>query len=94
MSSSAPTSNPYTGYVYSQRYYQILEKRKNLPVWQYKEQFVDIVKQNQIMVLVGETGSGKTTQARECPPPCPLTNRQNRSHSCSWRLSSRTRRAR
>lgn len=54
--------NPLTGRAYSAQYYQILEKRKKLPVMEYKEQFLKIVAANQIVVLVGETGSGKTTQ--------------------------------
>merc|ERR1719487_224019 len=54
--------NPLTGRVYSQRYYEILEKRKTLPCWPVKEEFLKLVKENQVTVLVGETGSGKTTQ--------------------------------
>lgn len=57
--------NPYTGKSYSQSYYDILEKRKQLPVWEYKDQFLEMVRNNQIVVLVGETGSGKTTQVRD-----------------------------
>ncbi|CAL9230322.1 unnamed protein product [Arabidopsis halleri] len=47
---------------YSARYFEILEKRKNLPVWVHKEEFLQTLKENQIVLLVGETGSGKTTQ--------------------------------
>lgn len=54
--------NPYTGQPYSSRYYDILSKRKNLPVWQFKDQFLKMVRENQSTVLMGETGSGKTTQ--------------------------------
>jgi len=56
--------NPYTGLEYSRRYYEILEKRKTLPVWSYRDDFMKMVEDHQIMVLVGETGSGKTTQVR------------------------------
>ncbi|CAI5458888.1 unnamed protein product [Closterium sp. Yama58-4] len=56
------TINPYNGRPYTQRYFDILEKRKTLPVWQQKQEFVDLLKKQQIIVLVGETGSGKTTQ--------------------------------
>jgi pre-mRNA-splicing factor ATP-dependent RNA helicase DHX16 len=38
------------------------EKRKTLPVYQYRQQFLDAVKEFQILIIVGETGSGKTTQ--------------------------------
>ncbi|KAJ7559137.1 hypothetical protein O6H91_04G072000 [Diphasiastrum complanatum] len=57
-----PTLNPYTSRPYSQRFYEILEKRKTLPVWQQKQEFLDTLSKNQTMILVGETGSGKTTQ--------------------------------
>jgi pre-mRNA-splicing factor ATP-dependent RNA helicase DHX15/PRP43 len=33
-----------------------------LPVYEFKDRFTEIVNNNQIVVLVGETGSGKTTQ--------------------------------
>lgn len=54
--------NRWNGRPYSQRYYEILEKRKTLPVWQQKEEFLQVLKANQTLILVGETGSGKTTQ--------------------------------
>ncbi|MFQ6664779.1 hypothetical protein Gotur_031770 [Gossypium turneri] len=54
--------NKWNGRPYSQRYYDILEKRKTLPVWQQKEEFLQVLRANQTLVLVGETGSGKTTQ--------------------------------
>lgn len=38
------------------------ESRKRLPVYQYKQAFLDAVSQYQCLVIVGETGSGKTTQ--------------------------------
>jgi hypothetical protein len=57
-----PKVNPFNGRPFSARYYQILEKRLALPVFEFKDRFIEIVKQNQITVLVGETGSGKTTQ--------------------------------
>ena len=63
---SAPAAasgiNPYTARPFSQRYYDILEKRKGLPVWQQRDDFIKIMKSHQTLVLVGETGSGKTTQ--------------------------------
>ena len=37
------------------------EKRKTLPVYQYRQQFLDAVKEYQVLIVVGETGSGKTT---------------------------------
>ena len=51
-----------TGQLYTDRYKAILEGRQKLPVWQYRERFHEMLRANQTMVLVGETGSGKTTQ--------------------------------
>ncbi|XP_022342523.1 putative pre-mRNA-splicing factor ATP-dependent RNA helicase PRP1 [Crassostrea virginica] len=61
---SKPTlqMNPFTGLPYTPRYFELLTKRKMLPVWEYKEKFCEILNNHQILVLVGETGSGKTTQ--------------------------------
>ena len=33
-----------------------------LPVWEHKDKFMELLMNNQVVVLVGETGSGKTTQ--------------------------------
>ncbi|KOM39382.1 hypothetical protein LR48_Vigan03g276400 [Vigna angularis] len=54
--------NRWNARPYSQRYFDILEKRKTLPVWHQKEEFLQVLKDNQTLILVGETGSGKTTQ--------------------------------
>lgn len=40
----------------------IEETRKNLPIYAYREQFLEALAEYQILVIVGETGSGKTTQ--------------------------------
>ena len=36
--------------------------RKSLPVFSYRQEFLDILEKNQVLIVVGETGSGKTTQ--------------------------------
>ncbi|KAF9046466.1 pre-mRNA splicing factor [Panaeolus papilionaceus] len=40
----------------------IEETRKNLPIYQYKEQLIEAIKEHQVLIVVAETGSGKTTQ--------------------------------
>ncbi|CDO99561.1 unnamed protein product [Coffea canephora] len=38
------------------------EERKALPIYQYREELLQAVNDHQVLVIVGETGSGKTTQ--------------------------------
>ena len=40
----------------------IEEVRKSLPVFKFREQFLSAIEANQVLIVVGETGSGKTTQ--------------------------------
>eukprot|EP01084_Bolivina_argentea_P046351 85356_1 len=41
---------------------KIKEQARNLPVFKFKDKIVETVKTNPITLIVGETGSGKTTQ--------------------------------
>ncbi|KMQ47727.1 pre-mRNA splicing factor RNA helicase [Trichophyton rubrum] len=54
--------NPFTGKPFSSRYVSILRARRDLPVHQQRNEFLKLYQQSQILVFVGETGSGKTTQ--------------------------------
>lgn len=56
--------NPYNGKLFTDKYFDILKKRIELPVWEYREKFMEGMKEHQVFVLVGETGSGKTTQVK------------------------------
>ena len=56
------TENPFTGGQFSQKYFDILKVRQELPIHQQRKEFLEMFHSTQIMVLVGETGSGKTTQ--------------------------------
>lgn len=47
---------------YTPKYYELYKKRITLPVFEYRADFVRLLSQHQCIVLVGETGSGKTTQ--------------------------------
>lgn len=40
----------------------IKEQRESLPVFKFRRQLLDAVNENQLMIVVGDTGSGKTTQ--------------------------------
>ncbi|OTA02892.1 ATP-dependent helicase Prp16 [Trichoderma parareesei] len=55
-------TNPFTGRPHSQKYFQILQTRRELPVHKQRQEFLDKYHSTQILVFVGETGSGKTTQ--------------------------------
>ncbi|ATY65613.1 pre-mRNA splicing factor ATP-dependent RNA helicase PRP43 [Cordyceps militaris] len=74
-------SNPFTGRPHTQKYFQILQGRRDLPVHKQRyghfphvyadlhsnqifcrQEFLDKYHSSQILVFVGETGSGKTTQ--------------------------------
>ncbi|KAI5807120.1 hypothetical protein EDC01DRAFT_13954 [Geopyxis carbonaria] len=40
----------------------IEESRKMLPIYQWRQEFLDALEKYQVLIIVGETGSGKTTQ--------------------------------
>mmetsp|Transcript_20968 Transcript_20968/g.37142 ORF Transcript_20968/g.37142 Transcript_20968/m.37142 type:complete len:700 (+) Transcript_20968:79-2178(+) len=54
--------NPLTNKPYSKRYYDILKIRKTLPVFNQLDELETMLKTSRVVVVEGETGSGKTTQ--------------------------------
>ena len=64
---AAPTLNPLTGRPYTARYHQLREQRMKLPVFNFLDDLEKHLRGNQIVIVEGETGSGKTTQVRPCP---------------------------
>jgi pre-mRNA-splicing factor ATP-dependent RNA helicase DHX16 len=44
---------------------EMMRARKSLPVWPYREQLIQAVAEYQTIVIMGETGSGKTTQVAQ-----------------------------
>ncbi|CAE8645356.1 unnamed protein product, partial [Polarella glacialis] len=54
--------NPLTGAPYTPRFYYLLEKRQKLPAWAARQDFLRLLQSNQVVVLVGEPGCGKSTQ--------------------------------
>ncbi|KAI9693507.1 MAG: DEAH-box ATP-dependent RNA helicase prp22 [Bogoriella megaspora] len=40
----------------------IKDQRESLPVFKFRKQLLEAVEQNQLLIVVGDTGSGKTTQ--------------------------------
>lgn len=61
-STNVGSKNPYTGLPYTQKYHELFRKRIGLPVFEYRADFMRLLSEHQCIVLVGETGSGKTTQ--------------------------------
>jgi pre-mRNA-splicing factor ATP-dependent RNA helicase DHX15/PRP43 len=55
-------NNPFTGKSLTKKYFNILKTRRNLPVSAQRDEFLKMFHETQILVFVGETGSGKTTQ--------------------------------
>lgn len=37
------------------------EQRKSLPIYKLRDALMQAIKDNQILIVIGETGSGKTT---------------------------------
>lgn len=54
--------NPWTGRPYSARYYDLLRVRRSLPVHEGRKRLLDCLAEKRVIILEGETGSGKTTQ--------------------------------
>jgi HrpA-like RNA helicase len=52
------STNPWTLKPYSSRYFEILQKRKQLPVYEFKNALEAAVRDNQVVIVEGETGSG------------------------------------
>ena len=44
------------------------QQRQFLPVYDCRDELLQVIKENQVVVVVGETGSGKTTQVRQLLP--------------------------
>ncbi|KAK4199204.1 P-loop containing nucleoside triphosphate hydrolase protein [Triangularia verruculosa] len=52
----------------------IKEQRESLPVYAFREQLIKAVRENQVLIVVGETGSGKTTQLTQYLAEAGFTN--------------------
>ncbi|KAK0086647.1 hypothetical protein PV325_002823 [Microctonus aethiopoides] len=44
------------------RHRQILNQRRSLPVFAVRQELLNVIRENSVVIIVGETGSGKTTQ--------------------------------
>ena len=55
-------TNLLTNEPFSEKYFKILEGREKLPVFARLDELEEAVDKNQVIIVEGETGSGKTTQ--------------------------------
>ncbi|KAL8974192.1 MAG: hypothetical protein Q9197_001566 [Variospora fuerteventurae] len=55
-------NNAFSGKPLSKQYFNILKSRRGLPVHAQRDEFLQMYQKSQILIFVGETGSGKTTQ--------------------------------
>ncbi|KAF3010323.1 hypothetical protein E8E14_007003 [Neopestalotiopsis sp. 37M] len=44
------------------RFHHMLQSRAQLPMWQFRHEVLEAVDQNQVVIICGETGCGKSTQ--------------------------------
>ncbi|XP_054898573.1 putative pre-mRNA-splicing factor ATP-dependent RNA helicase DHX32 [Poeciliopsis prolifica] len=54
--------NQFDGLPFSSRYYELLEKRKALPVWKVRSRFEDALENNQLVIVSGVAQTGSSTQ--------------------------------
>ncbi|XP_032429827.1 DEAD/H (Asp-Glu-Ala-Asp/His) box polypeptide 32a [Xiphophorus hellerii] len=54
--------NQFDGLPFSSRYYELLEKRKALPVWKVRSKFEDALENNQLVIVSGVAQTGSSTQ--------------------------------
>ncbi|KAJ7760611.1 P-loop containing nucleoside triphosphate hydrolase protein [Mycena maculata] len=54
--------NSVTGNPHSEKYMKLLESRKKLPVYEQMDEFYKVFGENQVIIVAGDTGCGKTTQ--------------------------------
>ena len=53
----------------------IKEQRESLPIFVFREELIEAVSSNQVLVVIGETGSGKTTQMTQYLAEAGFTSR-------------------
>lgn len=61
-SSSLISNNESSHQSYFSKHKSIKEQREYLPIYSVKKELMRVIRDNKIIVIVGETGSGKTTQ--------------------------------
>jgi pre-mRNA-splicing factor ATP-dependent RNA helicase DHX15/PRP43 len=52
--------NPLTDKIYSEQYKEFAKKWSKLPAYNKRDEIIDLLKENQIILIISSTGSGKT----------------------------------
>lgn len=68
----------WTSHSSTRFYHSMLDFRKSLPIWKYKQDLLHTFEENQITIVCGETGCGKSTQV----PAYILENELSGGRSC------------
>jgi pre-mRNA-splicing factor ATP-dependent RNA helicase DHX15/PRP43 len=55
-------TNPLSHLPYSPEFFELLEKRQQLPIFHHLQEIVDTLAEHQVVLLSSATGSGKTSQ--------------------------------
>uniref|UniRef100_A0A182VKF5 Helicase ATP-binding domain-containing protein n=1 Tax=Anopheles merus TaxID=30066 RepID=A0A182VKF5_ANOME len=64
---AAPADDHVTSFVFNaHQSLNLAAQRERLPIRQYRDQILYCLEHYQTLVLVGETGSGKSTQVPQC----------------------------
>ncbi|KAI9457332.1 P-loop containing nucleoside triphosphate hydrolase protein [Lactarius psammicola] len=75
--------NPFTRLPHSPQYRKILEARKKLPVFAQMYEFYKVFTKHQIIVVIGETGTGKTTQIPQFVVYSDMPQTKNKIVACT-----------
>ena len=58
----------YVNFLQKKKFDKVLKIRQdqqNLPIYQFKEHILSAVRRNQVVLVAGDTGCGKSTQVRD-----------------------------
>ncbi|KAJ0396847.1 hypothetical protein P43SY_001794 [Pythium insidiosum] len=81
--SGSGATNPLNGQAFSAQYHKLLAVRQKLPVYGFLNEIEEAVKAHQVIVIEGETGSGKTTQIPQFLTNLMLTEAPGKMVACT-----------